>query len=339
MRESGEFVIPGDPSRVSAGSPARFVSLPSSHPLASGRTTESALVRAAQGQRPDRLPVWFMRQAGRSLPEYRELRAGVAMLDACLNPSMAAEITLQPVRRHRVDAAIYFSDIVVPLRLAGVEVEIAPGVGPVVAHPIRTTADVAALPELDPSGLEPIRTAVGLVTEQLGPIPLIGFAGAPFTVASYLVEGRPSRDYRHTRALMATDEQAWHTLLSWVARTTGLFLRAQGLAGASALQLFDSWAGALSLPEYLRYSAPHSAAALSAVGDLGIPRIHFGTRTRHLLVAMRAAGADVMGVDAQTPLDAANALLGGETPLQGNIDPDQLAAPWNDLERHTRDVV
>lgn len=261
------------------------------------------------------------------------------MLDACLTPAMAAELTCQPVRRHGVDAAILFSDIVIPLRLAGVGVQIVPEVGPVMDRPVRTAAEVDALPELYDEGLDPIREAVGLALAQLGSTPLIGFAGAPFTLASYLVEGRPSRDHARTRALMVDDPHTWHRLAGWVARTTGAFLRAQGLAGASALQLFDSWAGALAPDEYVEFAAPHSAAVLAAVADLGLPRIHFGTGTRDLLVAMRDAGADVMGVDAHTPLDEANALLGGSTPLQGNIDPGLLARPWPELEAHVRDVV
>lgn len=313
--------------------------LPAAHPLSTGLTSGSALVQAYRGQRPDRLPIWMMRQAGRSLPEYRAAREGTAMLDACLTPELAAEITCQPVRRHRVDAAIFFSDIVVPVRLAGVGVEIVPGVGPVVDHPVRTAADVAALPELDPDALAPIRDAVALSVAALGPTPLIGFAGAPFTVASYLVEGRPSRDHAVTRALMASDPQTWHALLAWVARTAGAFLRAQAEAGASAVQLFDSWVGSLTLQEYADHAQEHSAAVLAAVADLGVPRVHFGTGSRHLLAAMRDAGADVVGVDAQTPLDEAVALLGGATPVQGNIDPALLDAPWTVLEEHTRDVV
>ncbi len=313
--------------------------LPPDHPMRTGRTTGSALITAYRGARQGRRPIWLMRQAGRSLPEYRAIREGTAMLDSCLDPELAAEITLQPVRRHDVDAAIYFSDIVVPVRLAGVGVEIVPGVGPVVDQPIRTAAAVRALPELDPDALRPIREAVGLVVAELGALPLIGFAGAPFTVASYLVEGGPSRDLPRTKALMTDDPEAWHALLGWVARTTTLFLRAQAEAGASALQLFDSWAGRLDPDAYRELSAPHSAAVLDGVADLGLPRIHFGTGTRDILVTMRDAGADVMGVDPHTPLDEASALLGGRTPLQGNIDPALLDAPWENLAAHARDVV
>jgi uroporphyrinogen decarboxylase len=261
------------------------------------------------------------------------------MLEACLNPELACEITLQPVRRHGVDAAIFFSDIVVPLRLAGIDVEIVPGTGPVIAHPIRSSRDVDSLPALDPGSLAPIERAVALATADLGGTPLIGFAGAPFTLASYMVEGGPSRDHRRTLSLMRDEPITWHRLLEWVARASGQFLRAQGIAGASALQLFDSWAGALSADDYLQSVAPHSARTLGEVADLGLPRVHFGTRTGHLLRAMRDAGADVMGIDAHTRLDHANDLLGGATPLQGNIDPDLLGARWETLAGHVRDVV
>jgi len=280
-----------------------------------------------------------MRQAGRSLPEYRAAREGTAMLESCLRPDLAAEITLQPVRRHHVDAAIFFSDIVVPLRLAGVDVDIAPGVGPVMGSAIRTRAEVDALPELDPASLAPIEEAIGICVAELGSTPLIGFAGAPFTLASYLVEGKPSRDHLHTKALMHADPDTWHALLAWTARTTSTFLRAQVIAGASALQLFDSWAGALSLPDYLTYAAPHSRAVFEAVADLDVPRVHFGTKTSELLVAMHECGADVMGVDDRTPLDVAIDRLGTDVPVQGNIDPALLLAPWPVLEAHVLDVI
>nr|WP_242608107.1 uroporphyrinogen decarboxylase [Xylanibacterium ulmi] len=336
------------------------------------------MVRALRGDRPERLPVWFMRQAGRSLPEYRSLREGIGMLDSCLNPPIATEITLQPVRRHGVDAAIFFSDIVVPLRLAGVDVDIKPGVGPVMDQAYRTPEDVARLVErtLDDDALAPIREAVALTVAELGGTPLIGFGGAPFTLAAYLVEGRPSRDHLAARTLMHADPQTWDRLVAWTADLTGAFLRAQVLAGASAVQLFDSWAGSLSLADYQARVAPSSARALSAVAGLravanvpagadlsaggpgdgdgdgtgdgagvGVPAIHFGTGTGHLLGAMRdvlttAGIADrTVGVDYRTPLDEALALVGDGVSLQGNIDPALLAAPWDVLEAHVRDVV
>ena len=223
--------------------------------------------------------------------------------------------------------------------LAGVDVEIAAGVGPVMGTPVRSRAELAALPELDETSLAPITEAIGIVTDELGATPLIGFCGAPFTLASYLIEGRPSREYAYTKAMMREDPELWNDLLSWVARTTGTFLRGQVMAGASAVQLFDSWAGALTPDEYIAYARPYSAAVLDRVSDLPVPRVHFGTRTQNLLVAMRDAGATVMGVDQHTPLDLANTLLGGTTPLQGNIDPDLLDAPWSILSAHVLDVI
>ncbi|WP_448630809.1 uroporphyrinogen decarboxylase [Cellulomonas soli] len=321
------------------------MNLPSTHPLVDGRTTHSPLVEAYSGRRSSRRPVWFMRQAGRSLPEYRAAREGTAMLDACLDPALSSEITLQPVRRHDVDAAIFFSDIVVPLRLAGVDVEIRPGVGPVMGSAVRTADDVARLRDLGPLTpelLAPVAEGVARTVAELGSTPLIGFAGAPFTLAAYLVEGGPSRDHLAARALMHADPDTWVALTQWAADVTGAFLRAQVLAGASAAQLFDSWAGSLGLADYTAHVAPASARALSHVADLaaaGVRTVHFGTGTSELLVAMRDVGADVIGVDYRLPLDEANRRLGGRTPLQGNIDPALLAAPWPVLEAHVRDVV
>lgn len=323
----------------SAASPPPSHPLAPSHPLRDGRTADSALITAYRGGRPPTRPVWFMRQAGRSLPEYRSARGNTGMLQACLTPDLAAEITMQPVRRHAVDAAILFSDIVVPLKLAGIEVEIVPGTGPVVANPIRTSTDIDTLPALNPVALEPITDAAAATVEQLGGTPLIGFAGAPFTLASYLVEGGPSREHLRTKALMHGEPATWHRLMSWAAEVTTAFLRVQALAGASALQLFDSWAGALSLPDYLQYVAPHSAAVLAGVADLGIPRVHFGVGTGELLVAMRDAGADVMGIDHRVPLDTANERLGGRTPVQGNIDPALLFAGTAALHEQAADVI
>lgn len=312
------------------------------HPLVDGRTTNSALVAAYSGGAPTRRPVWFMRQAGRSLPEYRALREGVGMLESCLRPELASEITLQPVRRHDVDAAIFFSDIVVPLLLAGVDVDIVPGVGPVMGSAVRTADDVARLRDAGPltaQALEPVAEAVALTVAALGSTPLIGFAGAPFTLAAYLVEGRPSRDHLAARTLMHADPETWRALTEWAADVTGAFLRAQVLAGASAAQLFDSWAGSLSLADYVEHAAPSSGRALASVADLGVRTVHFGTGTSELLAAMRDVGADVIGVDYRLPLDEANRRLGGRTPLQGNIDPALLQAPWPVLEAHVLDVI
>ncbi|WP_026553389.1 uroporphyrinogen decarboxylase [Arthrobacter sp. H20] len=315
------------------------MTLSATHPLVDGRTSSSPLISAYRGERPSRRPVWFMRQAGRSLPEYRLLRQGTGMLDSCLDPAMASEITLQPVRRHDVDAAIFFSDIVIPLKLAGVDVDIVPGVGPVLGTPVRTAADVAALPELTDEALEPIRQAVALTVAELGSTPLIGFAGAPFTLAAYMVEGKPSRDHLGPRTMMHSDPETWGALTRWAADASGKFLKAQLQAGASAAQLFDSWAGSLGLADYTAHVASASGRALDFVRDLGAPLIHFGTGTSELLVAMHDVGVDVVGVDYRLPLDEANRRLGGAVPLQGNIDPALLSAPWEVLEAHVLAVL
>ena len=315
------------------------MNLPVDHPLLDGRTADSPLIRAYRGDRPETLPVWFMRQAGRSLPEYRELRVGTKMLDACLDPELASEITLQPVRRHGVDAGIFFSDIVVPIKLAGVDVDIVPGRGPVLAEPIRGAADVAALAPLEPDALAPIAAGVARTVAQLGSTPLIGFAGAPFTLAAYLVEGGPSKDHLRARTLMHSDPETWDALLAWAADVTGAFLRAQVLAGASAVQLFDSWVGSLTVADYEAHVAPYSARAIAHVKDLPVPVVHFGVGTAELLPSMRAIGVDVMGVDDRIPLDEGVRRLGGDIPVQGNINPALLAAPWPVLEAHVLDVI
>lgn len=313
--------------------------LPADHPLTDGRTAESPLLRAARGDRPAIPPVWFMRQAGRSLPEYRESRAGTEMLDACLDPALAAEITLQPVRRHGVDAAVFFSDIVVPVLLAGVGVKIVPGRGPVLDEPVRMASDVLKLRPIDPAALDPIREAVRIVVGELGSTPLVGFGGAPYTLASYLVEGGPSKEQLRTRALMRTDPHTWATLLNWCADVTGAFLRAQVEAGASVVQLFDSWAGSLSRSDYQRRVSPHSRRAFDALRGLDVPRIHFGLGMGEMLDLLPGIGADVVGIDWRLPLDVANERLGGRVPLQGNIDPALLQAPWPVLAAHVEDVI
>lgn len=301
--------------------------------------SDAPLLRALTGPRPDRTPVWFMRQAGRSLPEYRELRVGTRMLDACLTPDLAAEITLQPVRRHGVDAAVFFSDIVIPLRLAGVDVEIEPGRGPVFADPVRTAADVERITSIDPESLDgtAVAEAVRIVTGELGDTPLIGFAGAPFTLAAYLVEGGPSKEHLRARAMMHADPESWDRLAGWLSRVSRRFLEIQREAGASVVQLFDSWAGSLSTADYRRFVAPHSHAALAGIG---VPTIHFGVGTGPFLADMRLDGvADGVGVDWRMPLDEAAAIVGPDTALQGNIDPALLSAPWPVLEAHVRDVL
>lgn len=301
--------------------------------------SDAPLLRALTGPRPEHAPVWFMRQAGRSLPEYRELRVGTRMLDACLTPDLAAEITLQPVRRHGVDAAVFFSDIVIPLRLAGVEVEIEAGRGPVFADPVRTAADVDRITAIDPLSLDgtAIAEAVGIVTAELGDTPLIGFAGAPFTLAAYLVEGGPSKEHLRARAMMHSDPDSWNRLAGWLAQVSRRFLEIQRDAGASVVQLFDSWAGSLSTADYRAFVAPHSRVALDGIG---VPAIHFGVGTGPFLADMRLDGtADGVGVDWRLPLDEAAAILGPDVSVQGNIDPALLSAPWPVLEAHVRDVV
>lgn len=297
------------------------------------------LLVAARGGRPSRVPVWFMRQAGRSLPEYRALRADTGMLQACLTPDLTCEITLQPVRRHGVDAAILFSDIVVPLYAAGIGVDIVPGTGPVVARPVRTAADVAALPDLDAAQIAPVTDAIGLLLGELGDTPLIGFAGAPFTLASYMIEGGPSRNHERTKALMRAAPEVWHGLMDKLVGITTSFLQAQVHAGVDAVQLFDSWAGALSVRDYRMYVLPYSTRVLGALADAGVPRIHFGVGTGELLGAMAEAGADVIGVDWRIPLDVAARRTFGEYPVQGNLDPAVLFADRASLESEALRII
>ncbi len=284
-------------------------------------------------------PVWFMRQAGRSLPEYLKLREGTAMLESCMRPDMVTEITLQPVRRHKVDAAIYFSDIVVPLKAIGLDLDIKPGVGPVVEQPIRTRADLGRLRALEPDDVKYVTEAIGMLTGELGETPLIGFAGAPFTLASYLVEGGPSRNHERTKALMYGDPELWADLLDRLADITAAFLKVQIEAGASAVQLFDSWVGALSPEDYRRYVMPSSVKVFEAVAGYGVPRIHFGVGTGELLGLMGEAGADVVGVDWRVPLNEAARRVGPHKALQGNLDPAVLFAPTSAVETKTREVL
>jgi uroporphyrinogen decarboxylase len=302
-------------------------------------SADSAFVRACRGLPVPHTPVWFMRQAGRSLPEYRKIRAGVGMLESCRRPDLVTEITLQPVRRHGVDAAILFSDIVVPLAAAGIDLDIVAGTGPVIADPIRTAADVDRLHPITTDDVGYVDEAVRLLVTELGATPLIGFAGAPFTLASYLIEGGPSRTYTKTKAMMYGDPDLWNALLSRLADITLSFLRVQIAAGVSAIQLFDSWAGALSEADYRRHVQPHSKKVLTGLADAGVPRIHFGVGTGILLEAMADAGADVVGVDWRTPLDRATAQLGPAKSLQGNLDPATLFAPWQVIESETRRIL
>ncbi|MCZ9309513.1 uroporphyrinogen decarboxylase [Corynebacterium uberis] len=287
------------------------------------------LLDAAAGTAPTRQPVWFMRQAGRSLPEYRAIREGVGMLESCFRPDLLAEITLQPVRRHDVDAAILFSDIVVPLKAAGVDVDIVAGRGPVVAQPIRGRGDVDKLPRLD-QDIPAIREGIATILEELTDTQaLIGFAGAPFTLASYLVEGGPSKTHQNTKALMHNDPDTWNALMESLVETVLAFIRIQLDAGVDAWQLFDSWAGYLSEYDYRTFVEPHSRHIFAELESAGVPRIHFGVGTGELLGDMAAAGPDVVGVDWRVPLDRAAArICAAAEPkvLQGNLDPAILFA-------------
>jgi uroporphyrinogen decarboxylase len=283
-------------------------------------------------------PVWFMRQAGRSLPEYLALREGVGMLESCMDADLVTEITLQPVRRYGVDAAIFFSDIVLPLKAVGVDLDIKAGVGPVVASPVRTLADVEAIPDLDPSHVPYIDQAVRQLVAELGDTPLIGFAGAPFTVASYLVEGGPSKEHAKTKAMMFGAPEVWDALMRKIAQISAAYLRVQVGAGASAVQLFDSWAGALTPDDYRTHVMPHSARVLADAGELGVPRIHFGVGTSNLLTLMGEAGADVVGVDWRTPLASAIPQV-GDRAVQGNLDPTLVFAPTEVMLERAAQVI
>jgi uroporphyrinogen decarboxylase len=273
-----------------------------------------------------------MRQAGRYLPEYRRLRGDRDILETCRDPAAAVEITLQPLRRFPVDAAIVFSDIMVPLAGVGIDVRIEPGVGPVVATPIRSPDDVARLrllePEQDvPEALEAIR----LLRKELS-VPLIGFAGAPFTLASYLIEGGPSRTHERAKTLMYADPTTWSSLMTVLGDIALAHLRAQAAAGAQALQVFDSWVGALGPDEYVRYVLPTMRSLFDGLVDLDVPAIHFGVGTGELLASMRRAGGDVIGIDHRVPLDAAWERVGRGVGVQGNLDPGVLLAPWDVVE-------
>jgi uroporphyrinogen decarboxylase len=298
----------------------------------------SAFMRAVRGEPVPHTPVWFMRQAGRSLPEYRKLREGVGMLESCMDADLVTEITLQPVRRYGVDAAILFSDIVLPLKAVGVDLDIKPGVGPVVASPVRTLEDVAAIPDLTPEHVPFITRAVGRLVAELGGTPLIGFAGAPFTVASYLVEGGPSREHALTKSMMFGAPDVWDALMRKIAGISAAYLEVQVAAGASAVQLFDSWAGALTPVDYAAYVQPHSAAVLARAGALGVPRIHFGVGTANLLGLMGEAGGDVVGVDWRTPLGIAIGQV-GDRAVQGNLDPTLVFAPAEVMTQRAAEII
>jgi uroporphyrinogen decarboxylase len=300
---------------------------------------DSPFLRACRREPVPYTPVWFMRQAGRSLPEYRQARAGIPMLDSCTSAELVTEITLQPLRRYDVDAAILFSDIVVPLQAIGVGIEIKPGVGPVIDEPIRDERGLERLRPLEPDDVPYITEAVGALVTELGARPLIGFAGAPFTLASYLIEGGPSRNHDRTRALMYAEPRLWHALLTRLTDITTSFLKVQVAAGVSAVQLFDSWVGAVGPADYRQSVLPHSSRVFAALAADDVPRIHFGVGTSELLGVLGEAGADVVGVDWRVPLDDAAHRVAPGKALQGNLDPAALLAPWDVVQRRARDVL
>jgi uroporphyrinogen decarboxylase len=295
------------------------------------------LVRAARREPVERTPVWFMRQAGRSLPEYRAMRERHSFWEIANTPELCAEVTLQPVRRHGVDAAVMFADIMTPVLGMGLGVDLVEGVGPVVGDPVRTLAAVERLRVPDPDeAFAPLLEAIAIVRAELEPArAVVGFCGGPFTVAGYLVEGRPSREFTKVKALMYREPQVWRALLDKLADCFAGYAAAQVRAGADVVQLFDSWVGALSPSDYDEFVAPWSARILDAVDA---PTIHFGTGTATLLPAMAKAGGDVIGLDWRLPLDDGWALV-GERGVQGNLDPAVLLGPWERVERSARDVL
>jgi uroporphyrinogen decarboxylase len=300
------------------------------------------LVAAVRGVARPHTPVWFMRQAGRSLPEYRRVRGDGSILDAIREPELAAEITLQPVRRYGVDAAVLFSDIVVPAHAVGFGVDVAPGTGPVAERPLRTSTDLARLRPLEADDVWYVADTVRRVVDELADdVALLAFAGAPFTVGSYLVEGRPSRDYRFTKALMHTDEVLWHELMEQLADSAITFIDVQLSAGAHAYQLFDSWAGALARRDYDRYVLPHSRHVIDELRRRHphAPAIHFGIGCDHLLESMHGAGGDVLGLDWRTPISTARARLGADLAVQGNLDPALVLAGADVALEGTRRVL
>ena len=305
---------------------------------------DAPFLAACRSQAVPHTPVWFMRQAGRSLPEYRAIRGEGSILDAIKRPDLAAEITLQPVRRYGVDAAVLYSDIVVPVHAIGFGVEVSPGTGPVVAEPFRRREDLARLRPLEPDEDTPyVLEAIRLLAKELA-VPLIGFAGAPFTLASYLIEGGPSRTHGLTKALMLGEEALWHDLLERLADLAVASLRSQVAAGAQALQLFDSWAGALAPADYERHVLPHSRRVLEDLADLDVPRIHFGVDTGELLAPMTRAGPEVVGVDWRTPLDVARSRIdaaaeGRLVAVQGNLDPAVCLCPWPVVQAKVHEVL
>lgn len=309
--------------------------------MADGITAADRFLRACRREPVDRTPVWFMRQAGRYMAEYRAIRARHTLLEICAQPDLAAEVTLQPIDRLGVDAAILFADILLPLVPMGIDLEFAAGEGPVIHNPVREAADVARLVVRDPEDATPaVLEAVRLIRRELdGRVPLIGFAGGPFTVASYLIEGGSSRHYRRTKEMMYRAPDVWDALMEKLADMTARYLAGQIRAGAQAVQLFDSWVGALSPLDYERRVLPYVQRIVAHVAPLGVPVIVFGTGTAGLLSLMATTGADVVGIDWRIALDDGWARVGHDRAVQGNLDPLVLFAPREEIERHVRDIL
>ena len=304
-----------------------------------GLLPNDRLLRALRRRPVDRTPVWFMRQAGRSLPEYRALRGNADILETCRRPDQVVELTLQPLRRMPLDAAILFSDIMVPLDAIGAPIRIEAGRGPVIEPPLRDSSGIERLRPLEPETDEPfVAEAVRLLVKELE-VPLIGFAGAPFTLASYLIEGGPSRTFSRTKALLFSEPALFDRLLGMLAEIVVAHLRAQVDAGVHAVQLFDSWAGVLDRDDYRGMVVPHTARVFEAIAATGVPAIHFGVGSSHLLDLMRDAGGDAIGVDHRLPLDDAWAAIGHDRAIQGNLDPAVLLGHWDAVERKAEDVL
>lgn len=297
-------------------------------------------LKACRRELVDCTPVWFMRQAGRYMSEYRQLRAKHSILDLCKTPELAAQVTLQPIERFPLDAAIIFADILLPLEAMGMQLEFAEGEGPVLPDPIRDRAAVDRLAVIEGSELEYVAEAIRVAAEMLRKrVPLIGFAGAPFTLASYAIEGGGSRNYVLTKQLMYREPETWHRLMDKLARVVTEYLRRQIRAGAQAVQLFDSWVGCLSAGDYAEYVLPHVQVIFDSLKRERVPLIHFGTGTAALLGLMRKAGGDVIGVDWRMPLDEAWDLVGHDRAVQGNLDPVILFAPLHEIERRVEDIL
>ncbi|MCI1280151.1 MAG: uroporphyrinogen decarboxylase [Nitrospira sp.] len=297
-------------------------------------------LKACRREPVDCTPVWFMRQAGRYMVEYRRLREKHSILDLCKTPELAAQVTLQPIDRFALDAAIIFADILLPLEPMGLSLEFAEGEGPIIHNPVRDRAAVDGLKVIDDRDLQYVMDAISLTRKMLaGRVPLIGFAGAPFTLASYAIEGGSSRNYIHTKQMMYREPETWHRLMDKFARVITGYLRRQIKAGAQAVQLFDSWVGCLSAGDYAEYVMPHVQLIFEGLKHEGVPLIHFGTGTTAILKAMRQAGGDVIGIDWRIPIDEAWALVGHDRAVQGNLDPVTLFGPISEIERRVTDIL